>query len=137
MGFILTEAFTEEQTSGVRKRIVKQKKHRELSPREVECIQELLDTMKETSSDFTDTFRILGEVRTSLKCGCKNNLGDIASSIAQECAPIHVIEEKQSQSVYSEEEITKIETMLEHKPELISSFGIDEAELRGNIKKSR
>lgn len=124
LGFILTESYSGEQKSGVRKQIIKQKENRKLTAKEVECIKQLLNTMTQTSSDFTDTFRILGEVRTSSKCGC-NNLGEIASTIASECAPIHVIEEKQEKSVYSEEEISKIETILEHKPELISSFGID------------
>lgn len=96
LGFLLTEAFTQEQTSGVRKQIINKTAHRDLTIKELECIKQLFDTMKETKADFTDTFRILAQVRTSSKCGCTNNLGEIASAIAKECAPIHIIEDRQN-----------------------------------------
>lgn len=42
-------------------------KYRILTKKEFDCIQSLINTMSETGSDFTDTFRILADVVPKMK----------------------------------------------------------------------
>lgn len=66
LGFLLTQAPETESTKldlGVRLlRINPQQEFRDLSRKEIECIEALMDTMTQTAADFTDAFRLLAEV---------------------------------------------------------------------------
>lgn len=66
IGLILTKPPTPEQLakeSGTRKNLISDETPRELSQVEKELIDEMLQTMQKTGSDFTDTFRVLGTLR--------------------------------------------------------------------------
>lgn len=88
--------------------------------------------MAQTGSDFTDTFRILGQFQTS----ADNTLATI-EKLAAISAPMKLLEKKEDDSPYSPAELAKIEAILNQQPQMLRMFGIDPDDAREAVEKAR
>jgi hypothetical protein len=65
-----------------------------------------METMQQTGSDFTDTFRLLGEIKSN------GNMEEVLQKFLTACAPRKLLEKKPA-AKYSPAELVKIEQILE------------------------
>lgn len=114
LGFLLTKPPTDaDQQSPYAKTLVGEADFRELSTEEKDCITELFELMAQTGSDFTDTFRILGQFSTSA-----DNTSATIEKLVAIAAPLKLLEKKELEddSPYSPAVLAKIEAILNQQP---------------------
>ena len=65
LGFLITKPSTsqDDYSGSARNLIDKDQQFRDITAKEKWCIQSLTETMQQSGSDFTDTFRVLGEIK--------------------------------------------------------------------------
>lgn len=88
--------------------------------------------MAQTGSDFTDTFRILGQFQTST-----DNTAETIEKLVAIAAPLKLLEKKEDDSPYSPAELAKIEAILKQQPQMLRMFGIDPDDARAAVEKAR
>jgi len=87
--------------------------------------------MEKTGSDFTDTYRNLGEV---LANGA--NIDQITDKMVSICAPVKLLDKK-NESKYSPAELIKLEEILNRTPEMLRFYGIDPDDARQEVEKAK
>jgi len=75
--------------------LLEDEEFRELSNDEKELIEKLMEVMKETASDFTDTFRTLGDYKLESK-----NIEEIAKKLVELCAPVAWHDKKANEGMW-------------------------------------
>jgi uncharacterized protein YdiU (UPF0061 family) len=112
LGFLVTKPSSDaDQQSPYAKTLVADADFRELSTQEKDCITELFELMTQTGSDFTDTFRILGQFSTS-----SDNTSTTVDKLVAIGAPLKLLEKKEDDSPYSPAELARIEAILSRQP---------------------
>jgi len=87
--------------------------------------------MEKTGSDFTDTYRNLGEIQAN-----GANIEAITDIMVAICAPIKLLDKK-NQSRYSPAELAKLEEILNRSPEMLRFYGIDPDDAREEVEKAK
>lgn len=108
---------------------------RPLSDKEIECINQLTFALQQTCSDFTDTFRILGQMRVKSRTIEQDDSDPedpilkqhklILDQLVAISAPIAFHDKKLEDGVYSLVEVERIELALKENPNLLKMHGID------------
>jgi len=98
-------------------------------------MQGLADTMAETGSDFTDTFRILADITPKMNSP-DQSFQEALDKLVQICAPMALLDKK-STSKFSPQELAQLENILENKPEILPLLGIDPDMARQEVEKAK
>ena len=131
LGFFLTKPATSQKQGTYANLIDESEEPRELTEEEKECITSLTEVMEKTGSDFTDTYRNLGEVQAN-----GTNIETITENMVAICAPIKLLDKK-DQSRYSPAELAKLEEILNRSPEMLRFYGIDPDDAREEVQKAK
>lgn len=115
--------------------LIKQEPIRVLTVEERQCIDNFIESLQQTCSDLTDTYRILGQARVLNQQGqLPVNLTDneiekhhfqILDQLVAISAPIAFHDKKLEDGVYSLAEVERIEQALKENPLLLKLHGIN------------
>ena len=133
LGFLITKPPKSGQSdgfSGVKKVLFDETEEiRELSAAEIDCIASLLGAMTQTGSDFTDTFRVLGKVKTY----SGDNQLQILKELESICAPPKFWD-KEDPNIEITNKILKLQQVLEL-PELLEKARVRMSDVQNELNR--
>mmetsp|Transcript_11215 Transcript_11215/g.18877 ORF Transcript_11215/g.18877 Transcript_11215/m.18877 type:complete len:282 (+) Transcript_11215:742-1587(+) len=119
LGLVLTKApsLDGKEGFGTQRVNVAPQEFREISESERRCIDKFMESMEQTGSDFTDSFRFLSQV--SLAKGFEKALTNFVAI----CAPVKLLDKK-DEPKQPPAQILKIKELLQKQPMLLPMLGI-------------